>query len=513
MTEHTKRNIVIFTDNDSDGASSGYIVADKYASDKDVNVEIVPLKRSPEPIRAIIQESINTNDCEVYFFDTTPNKEELDFLLSPKNFEGDDKKQQVKSVTIWDHHFTEKARLDSYEPPKYDDFIIPAYECDIDVDCRSCAELVWKKTHPAKALPDYVELISRMESSKNRPLSKDDSSAAAFLESKDFLTPETIIASFNTLSKMSMEEMANEGRSILADQLKNAKKLFENIVYTHIELLEGFKMWVPMANTPIDVYGRSIDLALVEKAKEGTGCGVFLLWSQTANGQVHVSIRTDGSPNAGEIAEHLKKTIAVSGGGRDKAAAVQFESLIDFVNKVPIYTDMEMRQKMWEPENNGKHKLVLWEDNCFLPDESLENESSEDICRAGFKESFNVMAGRFVPQITITHNCVETTNAIIQEDDTLKPVLFNMCADDLGSDNSEDIRIKALNKYNMSYGVSIKPEDCLVITCNNEQVTNAKKLGMSVLQWRFNKEASISPDADYIAYDSGSILKMIDLLI
>jgi hypothetical protein len=341
---------VVFYDSPCiDGAGAAWCFVEKYRSDPDAHLELVPLSHGdPETRKSRILQNI-ISDAEVYFVDTAPKDEELTALMSPLISENGNENNRIKSVTIWDHHATEAERIRNFKPPEIEGFTPPKLVKEIDLSMPSAAIMVWKKLFKEPP-PEFFEWIGKMEppiTLRNHT----EYAVSAFLDSKDISSPGRLISTFNELAKINTKHMVAEGNAILADQLNNTSKLLENVMYAHLELLPGCgKMWIPLFNANVQNFGRGINTTLIEVANKGTTPGVAGTWFQQGDGSIRLSLRTSGHPDAGKIAKHLGKAIGVDGGGHRTDAVVQFKDLRQFVENVPLYTKEQMHELQWQPE-------------------------------------------------------------------------------------------------------------------------------------------------------------------
>lgn len=346
-----KRTIVVFMDAPCiDGAGSGWCFLKKFGADQNVNLELVPLGHgNPEYRKKIIQENISQG-ADVFFVDTSPKEKELEELLSPaENSDGEEKRSRVKSVTVWDHHKSEKDRLNGYKPPAIKGYTPPALEIEINTDMPSAAVMVWKKLFGEEKPPEIFNWIGKMEPPVTLKSNRDFAIAAA-IDKEPIKTRSEIATTFNNLAVMTEEDLVHAGNAILADQMNNTEKMTETVMYAQIQLLPGLpKMWVPVVNANVQYFGRRVNQALIRQGAQGTTVGVSGAWFQQGDGSVKLSIRTNGHPDASEIAKFLSKQGGVGGGGHATDAVVQYKNLKQFSDNVPLYTKEEMHTQQWQP--------------------------------------------------------------------------------------------------------------------------------------------------------------------
>src|SRR5690606_2001300 len=117
------------------------------------------------------------------------------------------------------------------------------------------------------------------------------------------------------------------GRHSSHDKDTKIEKLLEGVNIIPLQILPNTAP-VPVAvvNGDVKQYGRKISEKLVELGKKSGG-NIAFAWYMQKNGTVSMSIRTDGEPDAAKVAEHLRKTMGVTGGGHAGAGAVHFASL------------------------------------------------------------------------------------------------------------------------------------------------------------------------------------------
>jgi hypothetical protein len=137
------------------------------------------------------------------------------------------------------------------------------------------------------------------------------------------------------------------GLNILSDQENRIEKLTDNIMYTRLVVLndkmQEESLWIPVINADVQNFGRHISDYLREQG-DRTGLGMAFAWYVQGNGTVTMSIRSDGDPDASKIAEVLRGTPGVTGGGHKTSAAVHFTSLKQFMDVIPLHTEAEMNE-------------------------------------------------------------------------------------------------------------------------------------------------------------------------
>ena len=348
MVENT-RNIIVFYDAPCiDGAGAAWCFNKKYGEDTNVNLELVPLPHGAPAIREQTILSNVSNGGDVYFVDTSPKDSELTKLLSVNGTS----KVNVQSVTIWDHHITELERLQNFQSSYISDGNSPDLEVDIDVEMPSAALMVWEKLFVEEPPPELLKWIGKMEPPVT--LSTNQNYAiAAFIDSRPIKTPVELVNTFNELVAMSTGDMLNKGNSILADQHNNTDKMRDTTMFTHLQLLPDVeKIWMPLVNANVQNFGRRINEALIDEGSKGTTAGVSGAWFAQGDGSVKLSLRTEGTPDAGKISQYLGSTIGVDGGGHATDAVVQFKDLQQFVQNVPLYTKAQMKALQWEPKTS-----------------------------------------------------------------------------------------------------------------------------------------------------------------
>ncbi len=352
------RSIVVFYDSPCiDGASAAWAVNEAFKDDPSVKVDYVPLSYGKPEERT--QKILNNvfDGAEVVFVDTSPKDDTLERLFSPN-----DDTPQIKKLTVIDHHVSEVARLKKFEmaqKAKGPNRSGPAFEFVLDAEKEAAAIQAWEHFNPGKQAPALLEWVGKMEPPVRLKTPR-DFALAAFVDSKDILTPGEVFATIDSLVVLSEEDMVAQGNAILADQFNNIKKgIKHSLLYTKLELLPGHNEWVPIVNANVQNFGRRVNEALVEEASAGTTCGVAGAWHVQGDGTVKLSLRSKGVPDAGKISQHLGSTIGVGGGGHATDAVVQFDNLVHFTQSVPLYTREQMLAERWESKAVGTHTASL----------------------------------------------------------------------------------------------------------------------------------------------------------
>lgn len=366
MPNSTHKNIVVFYDDPCiDGATCAWIIREKYKSEPGVSLSFVPLGYGEKKTRTQRVLSHLHNGDEAIFVDTTPKDDTLEFLFCCDGTSA----PLLSKLTIIDHHATEVGRLHTFEqfhktcPDSQCLGTPPELELILDPTAPSAAQVAWRHFFPEAEEPHFLELLGLMDAADLK--THTDYALAAFFDAQDITSPEAIFETISSLVRTSAEDVLSQGSAILADQLNVIKKNVKNSFnYAKMELLEGRTFWVPLVNLNVQNAGRRVNGALLEEATAGTTCGVVGAWHHQGDGTVKLSLRSNGVPDVGKIADYLKQTIASGGGGKPSLAAVQFENLLSFVKAVPLYTKEQMIAEIWrEPskptkktKQNGTHK-------------------------------------------------------------------------------------------------------------------------------------------------------------
>ena len=341
MTASDSRHlIVIYHEDCIDGLASAWAFDQKWGKDENIHISYIPYGHQDV---AGAQEKIRSElsaGAEVYFADVAPKKEFLDELMAPLT----SGLPPVKSVQVMDHHKSAAEELANYTPPE--DAEAPKLSLLIDAEHPSASNMIWETLLPDRKKPDFLTMIAKMDLS--RDIKEDhDLAAAALIDSKSIKTIADAFHNFEELSGMKMHDMVVAGLSILSDQENRIEKLTDNIMYTRLivlnEKLQEESLWIPVINADVQNFGRHISDYLREQG-DRTGIGVAFAWYVQGNGTVTMSIRSDGDPDASKIAEVLRVTPGVTGGGHKTSAAVHFTSLKQFMEIIPLHTEAEMNQ-------------------------------------------------------------------------------------------------------------------------------------------------------------------------
>jgi len=350
--EQSEDSFVVVYHNDADGAASAYIVGEALNISNSNNVKFVPYDHAKRKcVEAEIIGSLQEN-TKLFFVDVSPKKDFLDELMSPDQH-GQNK---LKSVSIIDHHASAAKDLADYlykAPSANDDNIAPKLDIEIDPDCSSATKMVWNrfKTSEDAAMPDWVKIIDMLD--RNNLSLQKEFAAAAYVDTKRVDgSPEEAMKSIKSLTKLSFDFMARSGYPIIRAQKETIKQLIRCAHVVDIEVLPNKTMQVPMVTADVRNYGRQIDkyLNLLGKIK---GQGLSFAWYQKSTGEVNVSIRSNGTPDAGEVAKHICDTVKGSeGGGHNNSAAVTMPSLSSFNRFVEKSSDR--KYKGAESANKGR---------------------------------------------------------------------------------------------------------------------------------------------------------------
>ncbi len=353
------RNIVVFYDSPCiDGAAAAWAVNEGLKNQPDTNVEYVPIGYGkPEERTQKILSHLH-NGAEVIFVDTSPKDDTLELIFNPT-----DQIPKIKKLTVLDHHASEVARLKRFELGQKAKATAspdsPDFEFIIDADKPAAALLAWEHFNKDKTAPKLLEWVGQMEPPVRLKTHR-DFAMAAFIDSKDILTPKEVFSTIDSLVSLSEDEMVAQGNAILADQFNNIKKGIKNsLLFTKLELLPGREEWVPIVNANVQNFGRRVNEALIEEACAGTTCGVSGAWFVQGDGTVKLSLRSKGIPDVGKIAQHMGNTVGVGGGGHPTDAVVQFDNLVQFTQAVSLHTKEQMMANRWDSKALGPHTAAV----------------------------------------------------------------------------------------------------------------------------------------------------------
>lgn len=327
--------IIVYHADCVDGAACAWTVAKAHGVDRkpeeQKNVKYIPYAHhnaaaAEEEIRQSLKEG-----GQLYFVDVAPNRGFLDELMTPD----DNGRAKVAGINVMDHHHSQVRDLKDYQPPAGEG-AQPSLKLHLDSQLRSAAHMVWQDMMGSKPAPDVFEVIDRLDGAATGLITPQDFAAAAYVDTQDITTPAKAFETLKGLAKYTFNEIAAAGKSMLRDQEIKIDKLMMNLSYINLQVLPG-QPEVPVAivNADVKQFGRGISQRMTEEGQKA-GSGVALAWFLQKNGAVTMSIRTSGNPDASAIAEHLRTTMGVTGGGHLGAGAVHFKSLFEFARQMPF---------------------------------------------------------------------------------------------------------------------------------------------------------------------------------
>lgn len=332
--------IVIYHVDCIDGLASAWAVHCHYAHDPEIKIDYVPyghhnIEEAENTIRQFLRAEDKANLMDVVFVDVAPTPEFLTELLTPP--------ARATRVVVADHHKSAGEALEGFKAPEGDG--VPELYLNIDAQHPSAANMVWDYLFPDTPAPIFFKLIAKMDLGQNLLQTEEDYAAAAMVDSKNITSIDTAFQSFDALSHLTHADLVALGRNILSDQDTRISKLDDNVMYTPLPLAaEAAPVWIPIVNADVQNFGRYISTWLVQQAEE-TGSGIGFAWYVQGNGSVTISIRSDGTPDASEVAAYLCKTLGIRGGGHSTSAAVHFPSLESFCNHIRLYDAKQMMAK------------------------------------------------------------------------------------------------------------------------------------------------------------------------
>ena len=330
--------VVVYHADCIDGAASAWSVAKAWGQDdphdqKNSNITYIPYAHHDvEAAEDKIREALSA-DAEVYFVDVAPTPAFLNILMTPD----DNGAAKAEKIHIIDHHVSAADMLDGYQPPVIPDgTTAPQLNIKVDKTRTAAAAMVWEDVMPGKPLPDVLHVINKMDGNAAGLTTPQDFSAAALVDTFDITTIEKSFHTLRNLARMNFNDMARSGRHISHDQDTKIEKLLETANIIRLQILPNTEpVPVPVVNGDVKQFGRKISEKLVAFGKKNNS-NIAFAWYMQKNGTVSMSIRTDGEPDAAKVAEHLRKTMGVTGGGHAGAGAVHFASLFEFARHMPF---------------------------------------------------------------------------------------------------------------------------------------------------------------------------------
>ncbi len=327
--------VIVYHADCIDGAASAWSIARAWDADENMpdHVTYIPYgHHNSEEAKDDIRKALKP-DALLYFADVAPDPGFLDEILSPDG----QSRPKIAAVHILDHHKSAHDMLKDYAPPAFPDlFCSPALNIHIDPAKHSAARMIWEHLMPDTPVPPVLDVIDKMDGDAAGLKTAKDFAAAALIDARPVDNIKKSLRGLRSLAKLSFNQMAEKGKYITATEKKRISRLVQNTQYVSMQILPDTKpVKVPVVNVNVQQYGRRISQKLVDMGKEA-GSGVAFAWFVQSNGVVSMSIRTDGTPDAQQVAEHLKKTMGVTGGGHAGAGAVHFESLFEFARQMPF---------------------------------------------------------------------------------------------------------------------------------------------------------------------------------
>lgn len=363
------RRVVAFFHGDPciDGSFSAYVLNEAFKNDPHSKVDFVPLTNGdPLAQRDFIARHLVAG-ADHYFMDISPKAPAMDMLLGEAA-----SALGIPRLIFIDHHGSEVKRLQAYAGQLVTKPNGPDVRFILDRKAPSAAGLVWKHFFPNQEPPALLNWIGRMETSMRNP---DDFAIADYIDNCDISTPETAFANFDKLLVTDRDIMLEEGhKTLLPKQQRIIKAIDETLCYTRLETAPGKTHWIPIVNLAVRKCGRVVDYFLLATAAEellnkGGDPKAFKIagaWFEDPTGKVQFSLRSCGRPDVGNIAHYLGDTIGMSGGGRERAACIQFEDTAHFFAAVPFFT----RAQMLKLQKSGDQ--FLRQESLFCVERLLE---------------------------------------------------------------------------------------------------------------------------------------------
>lgn len=197
-----------------------------------------------------------------------------------------------KSLVVIDHHISKKV----------DTELFPSNVFDND---HSGAVLAWRYFHPKKKVPKLLEYIEDVDLWKWERANTREIISALSLRAFDFSAWEVFARAIE--SAVGRKKIIAEGKVVSAYEKKIIEKMVENAVPV---IFEG--MHILAVNS--SVLNSEIANVLLKKLPPAA-----IVW-RDSGGEIHVSLRSDGTVDVSKIAEKY------GGGGHARAAGFGFKS-------------------------------------------------------------------------------------------------------------------------------------------------------------------------------------------
>lgn len=305
MTNNTSEKVVVFYHHPClDGAASAWVAHEKWGD----NAQYIGINHGDSDyIRDRIIQNIDA-DTHVVFADYTPPRKLMDEIV-----------EACKDVAIYDHHATAINDMKGYSNKK----VKAVFDSG-----RSGASITYNELFPRKRLPQAVELAEMIDLEQTHK--GDYFTVAAYVDSLPIGSLNEAIQSFGQVNNMKLEDIIKQGKSIRRSNAIAIDKTIASAGWTKTQILPGTEpVYIPIINANPQLLGREYNIRLREMAESSAPGFTVLSWFED-KGVVRVSVRTNGVPDAGKVAEHIGKHGLGGGGHRDSAAA-QFT--IDEFNK------------------------------------------------------------------------------------------------------------------------------------------------------------------------------------
>ncbi|MDD5587393.1 MAG: hypothetical protein PHY92_10655 [Alphaproteobacteria bacterium] len=271
----------------------------------------------------------SSKDKELFIADFSPLPEKTLKLAS-----------LYKQVTICDHHWTE---IKNY--PKDIDQVGRVRTSDtswhniiLHFTIEKCgAEIVYEKIVLPQIditkRPDLLNLITRPDvldyvrmADMGLTDAQDYGPIVSFID--DYVDSENaeLLVAFSSLSCLqgiSRDRILKKGKEKHAEYMELAENLVQNHKYTAINFHDFGPVWVPIVESNIRKPGGRFVADLGCEWAQYNPAGIFLFCC-VRDGNVSLSIRTNGKPDAGEIAEAFGVYGLGKGGGHEKRGCAQF---------------------------------------------------------------------------------------------------------------------------------------------------------------------------------------------
>lgn len=288
-----------------DGAVAAWAAYKKWGEDPNYDIKFIGIDHdTDEATKKLIFANIDTATHAV-FADYCPKRSLMDEIAD-----------HAGKVTVYDHHDTPIQQMRGYCNPK----VTMHFD-----ENRSGGAIIHDELFGRQSRPKIISIAEDIDLERER--NQEAYWISAYIDSLPYGNIEQIVSSVNRIMVMSREEMIALGRLAGQHHEEMLASTMDSAGWARLAILpDTDPVLVPMINANVRHLPREYSHRLRELAGS-MHAPVALSWHVDRGSMVVVSVRTNGIPNAAEVAQYMGSAElghGLGGGGNKTAAVARF---------------------------------------------------------------------------------------------------------------------------------------------------------------------------------------------